>query len=109
GNVVWRTSVDDDLFALETPLPEAPVGASFNVAREFIDRAEAVICHSDPARFSLLYKLLFRQINEPHLMKIASDPDVIKLRDLEKSVRRDIHKMRAFVRFVRVGDGESER
>jgi probable DNA metabolism protein len=109
GDVAWRTSADDDLFALDTPLPQAPIGASLNVAREFIDRAEAVICHSDPARFSLLYKLLYRQINEPHLMRIASDPDVIRLRDLEKSVRRDIHKMRAFVRFVRVGDGESER
>ena len=109
GDVVWRTSANDDLFAEYTPLPEAPRGATLNVSRDFVDRAEAVICHSDPSRFSLLYKLLFRQTKEPHLMRIASDPDVIRLRELEKSVRRDIHKMRAFVRFVKVGDGEDER
>ena len=109
GDVVWRTSANDDLFALDTPLPDAPRGATLNVSREFVDRAKAVIYHSDPSRFSLLYRLLFRQIKEPHLMRIASDPDVVRLRELEKSVRRDIHKMRAFVRFVKVGDGEDER
>ena len=42
-------------------------------------------------------------------MKIASDPDVRRFEAMEKAVRRDIHKMRAFVRFRKIGDGEDER
>ncbi|MEO3384713.1 UdgX family uracil-DNA binding protein [Mesorhizobium sp. CAU 1741] len=106
--ITWQTDTANDLFAEARPLPEPPMAASLNVPREFIDKAEAVICHSDPARFDLLYRLLVRLRNEPHLLKLASDPDVIRLRDYEKSVRRDIHKMRAFVRFVRVGEGDGE-
>ena len=108
-DIVWRTGEDGDLFATPTPVPAAPEGAAMNVPREFIDKAQAVICHSDPRRFAMLYRLLLAMRTTPHLMKIASDPDVMALRDLEKSVRRDIHKMRAFVRFVRVSDGDDER
>ena len=36
---------------------------------------------------------------ERHLLAIASDPDMAAARNLEKSVRREIHKMHAFVRF----------
>lgn len=108
-DIGWRTGEDKDLFANPTPLPAAPEGATMNVPRAFIDKAQAVICHSDPHRFALLYRLLLAMQKRPHLMKIASEPDVMALRDLEKSVRRDIHKMRAFVRFVRVSDGSDER
>src|SRR5690606_29930249 len=109
-DVVWQTEASTDLFgASGAPLPPAPDGKTLNVSREFIDSAEGVICHSDPARFALLYRLLYRHRSEPHLLKIASDLDVTTLRDMAKSVRRDIHKMRAFVRFVRIGEGDDER
>ena len=88
---------------------EAGRGGALTVPREFLEQAETAICHSDPARFDLLYRLLWRLRTEPRLMGIASDPDIQKLRELEKSVRRDIHKMRAFVRFVKVGEGDDER
>ncbi len=80
--------------------------AGFTVPRDFLDKAEAVICHRDPARFDLLYRLIWRLRAEPRLMAVASDPDVQRLGALEKAVRRDIHKMRAFVRFSRVGEEE---
>ncbi len=53
--------------------------------------------------------MLWRMRAEPALMKIASDPDIRGCETLEKAVRRDIHKMRAFVRFRPVGDGADER
>ena len=109
-DVIWQSEAATDLFgSTGIPLPEAPAGKTMSVPREFIDSAEGVICHSDPARFALLYRLLYRLGDEPHLLKIASDPDVTTLRDMAKSVRRDIHKMRAFVRFVRIGEGDDER
>jgi DNA polymerase len=45
---------------------------------------------------------------ERELMSVASDPRVHRLQRLEKSVRRDMHKMTAFLRFRRVEaeDGE---
>lgn len=92
-----------------TGLPPAPVGVELRVAKDFIDRAAAVACHSHSERFALLYRLLWRQRQEPHLLRIASDPDVRRFEAMEKAVRRDEHKMHAFVRFRKIGDGNSER
>ena len=63
-----------------------------------------MICHSDPERFAFLYRMLWRLRTEPNLLHIQSDPDVRRFEAMEKSVRRDIHKMRAFVRFRRIHD-----
>ncbi len=109
ADIAWSVGESDDLFAAKTPLPEAKSVASLNVPRDFMEQAERVVCHSDPARFALLYRILYRLRDEPHLLKIASDADVGKLHDMAESVRRDIHKMRAFVRFVEIGEGEDRR
>ncbi|MHB2263729.1 UdgX family uracil-DNA binding protein [Aliihoeflea sp. PC F10.4] len=108
-DIVWTTGAESDLFAETAPLPEIPAGKILNVPREFVERAEAVACHFDPSRFSILYRILFRLVREPELLKIASDPDIMRLHEMEKAVRRDTHKMRAFVRFVEIGDGEDKR
>ena len=51
----------------------------------------------------MLYRLLWRLTHgEPQLLEISVDPDVAQAHDIEKSVRHDIHKMRAFVRFREV-------
>jgi DNA polymerase len=47
----------------------------------------------------LLYRLLWRLKSERRLMEMASDPDVARMGQLARAVRRDIHKMHAFVRF----------
>ena len=92
-----------------THLPDVPPGAVLKVPREFVERAETVFCHSDPERFAFLYRLLWRLRSEPNLLKIASDPDIRRFEAMEKAVRRDIHKMRAFVRFRKIGEGDDER
>jgi uracil-DNA glycosylase len=108
--ILWAVTGDDgDLFAASSPLPATPAGAELRVPREFVERAELVICHAAPDRFAFLYRLLCRLQREPHLLKIASDPDLRRLEDMEKALRRDIHKMRAFVRFRKVGAGADER
>ena len=93
----------------ESRLPVAPVGGQLKVSRDFVERAEAVSCHSDAERFALLYRMLWRMREEPDLLKIASDPDVRRFEAMEKAVGRDMHKMRAFVRFRQIGEGEDER
>jgi DNA polymerase len=77
---------------------------AFTVPRAFIDLAQYVICHSDPERFALLYRLLWRLRAEKGLLDVAVDPDVARAEALSKAVRRDIHKMRAYVRFREIHD-----
>ncbi|UXS32241.1 UdgX family uracil-DNA binding protein [Agrobacterium tumefaciens] len=74
-------------------------GAQVSVPASFVALAQAIICHSDPGRFALLYRLLWRLKRDRALLQFKSDPDVSEVRLLEKSVRRDCHKMTAFVRF----------
>lgn len=103
--VDWRLAGEGaDLTGFaETPLPVPPADTkAVAVPPAFLELAESVVCHSDPARFSLLYRLLWRIREDRALLQVVSDPDVIAARKLEKSVRRDSHKMKAFVRFKEV-------
>ena len=84
----------DDLHSLPV-LHESP-----RVSADFLSLASAVLCHRDPQRHGLLYRLLWRiSAGERALLERATDADVRRARELEKSVRRDNHKMKAFVRF----------
>ncbi|MDA7858801.1 UdgX family uracil-DNA binding protein [Mariniblastus sp.] len=82
--------------------------STFRVSREFVSLAQAVSYHRDFNRWNLLYRTLWRIKNgQPHLLEIETDADVHRLIQMEKQVRRDAHKMKAFVRFRKVErDGE---
>lgn len=72
----------------------------FLVPKEFLEMARLVACAKDSDRWALLYRILFRLKNEnAHLLKITVDKDIHRAQQLMKSVRRDMHKMHAFVRF----------
>jgi probable DNA metabolism protein len=90
-----------DLFSgdAEGPPPPVPPGSAFSVPRPFVDLAETVVLHSDPERFALLYAMLLRLRAQPRLIDDQTDPLRRRLEEMAKSVRRDIHKMRAFLRF----------
>jgi len=84
--------------------------ARFRVPRRLFELAEAAACHADGERWALLYRVLWRVTHgEPHLLEVAVDPDVHRLLRMEKAVRREVHKMHAFVRFrtVAADDGET--
>jgi probable DNA metabolism protein len=91
-------------------LPAPPCDArAVRASRQFVALARTAICHSDPERFALLYHLLWRLQGNPRLLEDRADRDVRRLDELARTVRRDIHKMRAFVRFRLVeGEGEAE-
>ncbi|CUX38325.1 MULTISPECIES: UdgX family uracil-DNA binding protein [Agrobacterium] len=98
----WRLR-DDEAGLLDfagEPLPAVAIrDGQVAVPASFVALAQAIICHSDPGRFALLYRLLWRLRRDRALFQFKSDPDVAGARLLEKSVRRDCHKMTAFVRF----------
>ncbi|KQY36579.1 UdgX family uracil-DNA binding protein [Rhizobium sp. Root483D2] len=117
----WRCRSDaaGDLFGADAGVADlsspgraiVTSGASLTVPKAFLSLAQAVICHSDPLRFQLLYRVLFRLQGERALLEVVSDADVAQLRAMEKSVRRDCHKMTAFVRFKEfdIGEGHARR
>ena len=109
-DIVWRIEgAGGDLFGGgATPLPP-PTAPAFAVPRRFVDLAQSVILHRDPERFALLYAMLCRLKDDPARIDDESDPLRRRLDLLAKEVRRDIHKMRAFVRFREVEDEAGER
>ncbi|SNB70275.1 DNA polymerase [Arboricoccus pini] len=87
------------LFGQSPPPADAPLG----VPRAFVSLASLVVAHADPLRFALLYRLLWRLLHgERHLLQVSADPLVHRLEMMARAVRRDMHKMTAFVRFRRV-------
>jgi DNA polymerase len=102
SEVSWHTGdAPQDLFGGERA-PAAPLGVAFSVPRPFLELARSAVCHSDPERFSLLYTLLVRLREQPGAMEDAADPLVRRIERMAKEVRRDMHKMHAFVRFREV-------
>jgi probable DNA metabolism protein len=84
----------------------APEGPRFTVPREYVELADQVILHRADERFALLYRLLWRLGREPDLLHIHSDPDVQRARQFAKAVGLAAHKMKAFVRFRQIAEGD---
>lgn len=77
----------------------------------FARLAEFALLHRDAGRFDLLYRLLWRLVREhdEFLRHDELDADRRAAAQLVREVERDIHKMRAFVRFHPHGEGASLR
>lgn len=98
------------LFTSHAGLPPPLAGRPApRVRPEFMALARTALLHSDPARLGLLYRVLWRLQLRPELLADRADADVARVESLARTVRRDIHKMRAFVRFRSVaGEDGSE-
>jgi uracil-DNA glycosylase family protein len=81
---------------------DAPTGTPTptpHTSKAFLEAAENAAVHRDPQRWNLLYRILYRLQTNRNLLKISVDPDIAELERLESQVRRDLHKMHAFLRF----------
>jgi uracil-DNA glycosylase len=108
ANVVWSVVSSDDLFAEEgAELP--PMGLPFSVSKPFVQLAQSAILHSEPERFALLYTLLLRVRADPRAITDRADPLVRRIEELAKAIRRDSHKMHAFVRFREIDEADGTR
>ena len=125
-DVIWHTgaSAAQDLFAsadeVERDLAvddmqaapasrSAPASNSAIVPPAFLRLCETVVLHQDPDRFGLLYRLLWRMVHEPGLRGDPLDADRVHALHMAQAVRRDMHKMKAFVRFRTVAsDGPAD-
>ena len=107
--VSWHSSDApvQDLFAPPEQAQDsagAPPAPAVNVPPDFLPLCQSVILHRDPNRFGLLYRLLWRLVHEPTLRHDPLDADQVLARHMAQAVRRDLHKMKAFVRFRTVQD-----
>ncbi|MDQ6765812.1 MAG: UdgX family uracil-DNA binding protein [Verrucomicrobiota bacterium] len=104
--VVWQELSGEeptlDIFEEAVAKPDrAP--RSFRVPKTFLDLARVVALHRDEQRWALLYRLLWRITHgERKLLEVSVDRDVARAGEFQKGIRRDVHKMRAFVRFREV-------
>jgi DNA polymerase len=107
-HTIWSVGEASDLFATagETPAP----AAAFSVPRALVGLAETAIQARDPARFVLLYGLIWRaHRGEQRILEDVADPLVQRVQRLAQAVRRDTHKMRAFLRFREVKEDDATR
>ena len=104
--VTWSTEALPGLFADAMPQDAPPLA----LPRAVADYTELVVCHRDPERYALLYELVWRVLHgERALLEVQSDPLVHRLERMRKAIRRDLHKMHAFLRFRLIEGGEGER
>jgi uracil-DNA glycosylase len=107
--VAWRDAGSPPDLQVSGVLPGED-GATVRVPPGFVDLARQVICHRSGERFGLLYRLLWRIAHgERALLEICADPDVRRAARMAQSVRRDQHKMKAFVRFRHVAGVQPEQ
>lgn len=104
ADIIWRREGGDaPLFAegLEQLEPRNPSGLV--VPKSFMSLAQTLTCSSDDKAFALLYRLLVRNQEDRQLFSRLADRDVQQAAAFEKDIRRDTHKMKAFVRFKDAG------
>lgn len=108
NDVIWlKEEEQSSLFTSSTP--ERAKTSKINVSKAFLDMAKTAACHRSGEQWALLYSLLWRLTHgEPHLLSLASDHQLHRVQSMIKHIRRDCHKMHAFVRFRKVGESSEK-
>ena len=83
------------LFADALPAPTR----SLSVPRAFPALLRTLVPERSGEGMAVAYALLLRLQSDPNLLSRRADADVARAEEIAKSIRRDIHKMHAFVRF----------
>jgi DNA polymerase len=106
--IVWSVRGEADLLAEPAPLPVTQ--GTFNVPRGLVELGETAIQAREPERFAWMYRLVLRaHRGERHILENVTDPEVQRVHRLGQAVRRDTHKMRAFLRFRSVEENGTTR
>ena len=99
--IAW-TENNLDLFQKSNELELSNLGNfqnSIGLPKPFFAMAEKVALHRDSRKWNLLYRLAWEMRYKKSLLSDSAHPLVHELATMEKQVRRDQHKMTAFVRF----------
>lgn len=103
ADVSFASTPDQPLLFAGEQQEASPKTTTLNVPKPFLDLARNVACHRRANRWGLLYRTLWRLTHgERSVLQITTDDDVHELYQMQKAVTRDVHKMKAFVRFRKV-------
>jgi DNA polymerase len=107
--VLWQAERGQRaLFDAALP-PQAGGGRQLSIPAAYLRLAENAAYHRNESRLDVMYRVAYRLTHgEPELLELATDSDVVRLRELSQEVARDLHKVHAFVRFRRVETTEGE-
>lgn len=81
------------------PVPADAQVSPMRIGADLLQLLEQAALHDEPQRFMLIYRLLWRIAQQPALQHDPLDADRQQLATMAQAVRRDMHKMKAFVRF----------
>lgn len=76
--------------------------AAAMVPRSFLRITDLALLHSDPQRFDMLYRLLWRVVHEPRLKDDRGDYDMQRVRRMAQAVGRELHHLKGSVAFLPV-------
>lgn len=96
--VTWARGAGGDLFG-GTPPPDLAGAHPVRVPQAFAELSRLSLCHRDDQAPALLYQTILRHQSDRAALHNPADPLTRRLAQLARSVRRDIHKMHAFLRF----------
>jgi DNA polymerase len=104
--VRWRIDGEDDATTddLFEVVPERRASAltaasTLSLPRSFVDAAREVFLHADPRRLPLIHRLASRITDDVQAWADPLHEDCLQFERFHREVRREIHKMHAFVRF----------
>ncbi len=104
-DAVQNELFDDSALAGSTVAPERKARARLSsMPAGFAGLARLVAMHCEPTRFIRLHRMAIRLDGEPSRWLDTLDPDRVQLERMAREVRREIHKMHAFVRFRVLAD-----
>jgi probable DNA metabolism protein len=108
AQVAWRVGGGDDaapgLFDSGDERRAADMAATgtMPLPRGFVDAARQVFLHASPERLPLIHRLALHIADDARAWDDPLHEDRLQFERLHREVRREIHKMHAFVRFRRI-------
>ena len=102
-SVAWNQVRADDTHR------RTPADPALRLPRTLMSLLKNVSMYRDGGRWELMYRLAWRTLYEnPGLLEDAADRDVARALRMDRAVRRDCHKMHAFVRFREISAADRE-
>lgn len=107
AEIQWATQSAPpvDLFQAEDTWQAAELGDDvplLSLPAGFVALAQDVLLHDSAGRFERLYRMAWRLSRDRRLWQDPLDPGRGELEKMAHAVRREMHKMKAFVRFRQV-------
>lgn len=101
ADVAWSASAPlVGLAADARPAGHVTRLAAAMVPRSFLRISDLALLHSDPQRFDLLYRLLWRVVHEPQLKHDRSDEDMERAYRMAHAVGRELNQLKGCVTFL---------